>query len=349
MAGIRLLAPDPLDQRTGGYRYDRHMVEALRATGHSARIEGLTGRFPDVDAAAVDALHTALAAEIDGPVVVDGLASAALAYIDLAHLPGPPPLLLVHHPFVDDPDLEPALRDWLARAERTAFDRCGGLIATSPYTARRLVELGADADRIRVVEPGTAPATTTRGSDGPGVCLFALGAVVPRKGHDVLIEALGRLGRREWQCRIAGNRNRMPEWARGLDARAGELGIARHIEWLGEVDEAGLEAAWQDVDALVLASHYEGYGMVVAEALVRGLPVVTTTGGALVETLPEGCGWSVAPGDPDALARALAELIDRPGRRASRARAARQAGAGLPDWNVQARRLSEVVEELGAR
>jgi len=348
MAGIRLLAPDPLDQRTGGYRYDRYMVEGLRATGHSARIEGLAGRFPDVDAAAVEALHDALATDIEGPVVVDGLSSAALAYIDLAHLPGPPPLLLVHHPFVDDPDLEPALRDWLARAERTAFARCSGLIATSQYTARRLVELGADEDRIRVVEPGTEPSPAARGSDGPGVRLFALGAVVPRKGHDVLIEALARLGKRDWQCRIAGSRSRMPEWARGLDARAAELGIARHIEWLGEVDEAGLEAAWQDVDALVLASHYEGYGMVVAEALVRGLPVVTTTGGALADTLPEGCGWSVPPGDTDALARALAELIDRPGRRAGRARAARQAGARLPDWKVQAKRLAQAIEELVA-
>ena len=349
MAGIRLLAPDPLDQRTGGYRYDRYMVEALRATGHSARIEGLQGHFPDVDAAAVDALHTALAAEIEGPVVVDGLAAAALAYIDLAHVPGPPPLLLVHHPFVDDPDLELALRDWLARAERTAFARCSGLIATSHYTARRLIELGADERRIRVVEPGTEAAAAARGSDGPGVRLFALGAVVPRKGHDVLIEALGRLGSREWQCRIAGNRNRMPEWARGLDARASELGIARHIEWLGEVDEAGLEAAWRDVDALVLASHYEGYGMVVAEALVRGLPVVTTTGGALAETLPEGCGWSVPPGDADALARALAELIDRPGRRAGRARAARQAGARLADWNTRAKRFGTMVAELASK
>lgn len=346
MAGIRLLAPDPLDQRTGGYRYDRYMVEGLRATGHSARIEGLAGQFPDADAAAVEALHDALATGIDGPVVVDGLAAAALACIDRADLPGPPPLLLVHHPFVDDPDLEPALRDWLARAERAAFSRCSGLIATSHYTARRLVELGADEARIRVVAPGTEAAAAARGSDGPGVRLFALGAVVPRKGHDVLIEALARLGQRDWQCRIAGNRNRMPGWARGLDARAAELRIARRIEWLGEVDEAGLESAWQDVDALVLASHYEGYGMVVAEALARGLPVVTTTGGALADTLPEGCGWSTPPGDADALARALAEIIDRPGRRAGRARAARQSGARLPDWNTQARRLAEAVEEL---
>jgi glycosyltransferase involved in cell wall biosynthesis len=348
MTALRLLVPGPLGQRTGGYRYDRRLVETLRARGYPARAEPLEGRFPDADAAARASLGERLAADAGAVTVVDHLAAVALAQLERRRLPDPLPLVLVHHPFADDPDLGAEERARLARAEQDALARSRGVIATSRFTARRLAELGVDERMIRVVTPGVDPAPVARGrKDGP-VRLLCVAAVTPRKGHDVLVDALAQLADRAWRCQCAGDRRRAPEWARALDARAAGHGIAGRIEWLGELDERRLEAAWQEADLLVLPSHYEGYGMAVAEALVRGLPAVTTTGGALAETLPDGCGWQVPPGDPEALAAALAEAIDRPGRRASRARAARRAGAALPGWDRQAERFAAALEALGA-
>jgi len=87
----------------------------------------------------------------------------------------------------------------------------------------------------------------------------------------------------------------------------------------------------------VLASRFEGYGMVFAEALARGLPILATAAGAVPHTIPPGVGLLVPPEDPPALTQALARLIDDPSLRASLSARARAAGLRLPTWEEAAR------------
>ena len=90
--------------------------------------------------------------------------------------------------------------------------------------------------------------------------------------------------------------------------------------------------AYREADAFVLPSFHEGYGMVYAEAMVHGLPVIATTAGAIPETVPLQAGLLVPPGDPPALARALRRVIAQPALAARLAAGSRAAGALLPSW-----------------
>jgi len=91
-------------------------------------------------------------------------------------------------------------------------------------------------------------------------------------------------------------------------------------------------AALRDADVFVLPSFHEGYGMVFAEALAHGLPIVATTAGAIPDTVPGDTGLLVPPGDVRALSEALRRVVEDTALRTRLAAAARRAGRRLPDW-----------------
>jgi glycosyltransferase involved in cell wall biosynthesis len=156
-----------------------------------------------------------------------------------------------------------------------------------------------------------------------------------RKGHDVLLRALARLADLDWTLTIAGA-PRDPAHAQALAALADELGLARRVAFAGEVVAEALETLWRGADLFALATHHEGYGMAIAEALKRGLPVATTNGGAAGALVTPESGIVCAPGDDAALARALRRVIFDTALRAEMAEAAWGIGQSLPDWPAQA-------------
>ncbi len=333
---IALLVPGPFDTISGGYIYDRRLVDGLRALGHRVQVVELTGRHPHPDEAAMESAHAALAGiPEDVRIVVDGLGLPAFAPLG-AELERRRAVGLIHHPTALEHGNPGPVRDALREAEAALFPRLARLVATSPLTARRLPpDFGADPERIGVVEPGTDPAPRSTGSGGETCVILTLGALVPRKGHDVLLRALATLPDLDWSLTIAGA-PRDPTHAQGLAALAEELGIAQRVTFAGEVGGEALESLWHGADAFALASHWEGYGMAVAEALTRGLPVAVTAGGALAELVPVEAGIVSAPGDAMGLGRGLRRLIfDRDLRRAM-AESAWQAGQALPRWEDRA-------------
>ena len=120
--------------------------------------------------------------------------------------------------------------------------------------------------------------------------------------------------------------------AKALRAAIDAYGLRARVHLQGEVPSSKLQVLYDRADAVVLPSFFEGYGMVLAEALARGLPVVSTTAGAIAETVPRDAGILVPPGDALALRTALASLLDDRDRRARLAAGARAARATLPTW-----------------
>jgi glycosyltransferase involved in cell wall biosynthesis len=236
-----------------------------------------------------------------------------------------------------------AARDILEPVERTLFAACPRLVATSPMTARTLAEFGADPARIATVEPGTDPAPRSAGSGGPGCRILSVGALVPRKGHDVLLRALERLTDLEWTLRVAGP-PADPVHARSLSALAEELGLAARVTFLGALDDAALEAEYAAADLFALATWYEGYGMVVAEAEARGLPLALCTGGAVAEIAAPGAAILAPPGDAISLSRGMRRPIFDAALRAQMAEASWQGGQALPRWPAQAAKLVAALE-----
>jgi glycosyltransferase involved in cell wall biosynthesis len=348
---LHLIVPGPLDQRTGGYLYDTHITQALTGLGWTIVSHGLEGAFPEGDACAESSLAQTLEAIPEGSrVVLDGLAMSALPaqlrlYRHRLRL-----IALIHHPLADETGLEAGESERFARLERESLAQCAGAVVTSAFTARRLEAYGVQASHVRVVLPGTDPAEAA-GGPGPGQppLLLCVGSVTPRKGQDVLLRALAHLTALPWSLRCAGSLTHAPEFADSVLELARTLDLEDRIDFPGELGAAQLDTLYHSASLFVLATYYEGYGMVLAEALARGLPILSTSGGAVPDTVPADAGVLVPPGDEEALASALQELLsgsEGAVRRAALAQGSLRHGRSLPTWSDAGLAFERAVQEL---
>jgi glycosyltransferase involved in cell wall biosynthesis len=279
-------------------------------------------------------------------VVIDGLAYGAMPDVVRREAGRLRLVALVHHPLADETGLAASSVEALAASERSALTAARAVIVTSRRTAARLAAYDVPADRIAVVEPGTDPAPLAQGSRGGTVSMLSVATLTPRKGHDVLLAALARLQHRDWHLTCAGSADRDADHVSRLRAYIDAAGLASRVTLAGELDGAGLAPLYDRADLFVLPTLYEGYGMVVAEALARGLAVVSSATGAIPELLVEGSGLALPPGDVDALHAALDRLLADPAARAAMAAGARRVRARLPTWEAQSAAMANVIARV---
>ncbi|ACL59529.1 glycosyltransferase family 4 protein [Methylobacterium nodulans] len=326
--------PGDLDAPTGGYAYARRLLAEWPACGLSAVPLPLPGSFPDPSAADLARTKAAFARLPAGAaLLVDGLAYGALPEPVIRAAGDRPLVALVHHPLCLETGLSPARAEALRASERAALALAHRVVATSRFTGALLMrDFGVPPDRITVAEPGTMPAGRTPFRQGGPVSLLAVGTVTPRKAHHLLAEALDGLRDLDWHLTIAGALDRAPACAAALRQTVTEQGLGDRIRLAGAVSGEVLDRLYAEADLLVSASLFEGYGMALAEALARGLPVVATSGGAAAETVPVAAGLTVPPGDIASLRAALRRLIADPDARRAAAEASWAAGQLLPRW-----------------
>ncbi len=334
---VALIVPAPFETISGGYGYDRRIVAGLRVAGHTVKVIELPGEFPLADEITRNAACAAWDALPDTTPVIDGLALPALQGMDDA-LAARGAVGLIHHPTSLETGLGDAECERLRAIEQRLMSRMARVIVTSDATADQLVSgFGIARDRITVVMPGTDAAPRSYGSGGSTCEILSIGTLVPRKGHDLLLRALARLFDLDWRLTIVGSSLRDPAHAQVLHALAEELGITRQVRFAGELTGDALEALWQRADLFALASLHEGYGMAMAEALKRGVPVAVTAVGIAPTVVTPQVGMLVQPGDRDTLSKSLRRIIFSGELRREMAEAAWQAGQALPSWDAQAR------------
>ena len=198
-----------------------------------------------------------------------------------------------------------------ARLERYLLRRAAKLIAVSPSLAEQMLRDGFAADRVAYVPNGVAKVESTTRRRPVGTWALGMAALFrPRKGIEVLLEALARLREQGYDVQLrAIGPFETPEYEREVLALANRLGVANCIHWTGFVGD--IHAELRHVDLFVLPSLFgEGLPMVVLEAMAAGLPVVASR----VEGIPVAIrdkvdGLLVEPGNPAALAEAIAEMI----------------------------------------
>jgi glycosyltransferase involved in cell wall biosynthesis len=197
---------------------------------------------------------------------------------------------------------------------------------------------------LTLVEPGVDAAPIAAGSRGNGIELLTVANVVPGKGHDVLVEALSSLENRAWHLTCAGSLTRDPATAERVRAAVRAKGLEDRVSLIGELDEAALARCYDAADLFVLPTRRETYGMAVAEALAHGLPVVSTDTGAIPRLVGDHAGLIVAPGDPRALAGALALMLDDVAVRRRMAKGAKRVRGRLPTWDIAIDRFAEALD-----
>jgi glycosyltransferase involved in cell wall biosynthesis len=341
---VSLIVPSPFDTVSGGYGYDRRIVAGLRGLARTVDVVELIGDFPIADDFARDSACTAWdRLPPDSKPVIDGLALPAFRGLDDA-ISARGSVGLIHHPLSLETGLSEATQAMLADVERRLFTRLSRLIVTSDMTAETVAtRFQIPPERIRVVTPGTDDAPRSPGSGGPVCEILSVGTLIPRKGHDVLLRALARLFDLNWHLTIVGSPDRDQPHAHGLIALAERLGIAGRVTFAGELVGDALQAAWQRADLFALATWYEGYGMAIAEALKRGLPVVVTAGGAAGNLITPESGCVCPPGDRDQVSKSLRRVIFGDDLRREMAEHAWRLGQTLPSWQTQTARFAEAL------
>jgi glycosyltransferase involved in cell wall biosynthesis len=323
-------------------------VRALRALGWTVELTALDSSFPDPTPTARHHAAQQLARLPDGAtVIVDGLAFGVLpdeAAREAARLRI---VALVHHPLAMETGLEAERKAALQQSETRALESAALVVVTSPQTAHVVAQAyHVPAERIQVVVPGTDAAPLARGSDGRhGVELLCVASVIPRKGYDVLLRALAGLRDRRWRLTCAGSLDMDPPTAHSVLALIRDTELESRVVLAGSVDAAEVAALYDTADLLVMPTLYEGYGMVVAEALARGVPVVSTTTGAIPDLVGDDAGLLVPPGDETSLAAALQSVLDDPQVRARLQAGARRARERLPTWAGSAATLADALRQ----
>jgi glycosyltransferase involved in cell wall biosynthesis len=345
---LAFAVPGDLATPTGGYGYDRRIIQELRRLGWHVDVANIGDSFPFPSIAQRTTALTMLSAVPAGcPIVLDGLAFGALP--EVGALRSRTPLIaLVHQPLALDSGLDTTQADVFRESERAALAAAAHVVVTSEATARIVIaDYHVPAERVSVVRPGNDPVPPAPGSNDGVVRLLSVGSVVPGKGYDLLIAALATLADMPWRLTIAGDRTRNPDTAAQLDADIEAYDLGDRVAVLGAVPPERIVELYLASDIFVLASRFEGYGMALAEAIAHGLPVVSTRVGAIPDTVPAKAGLLVPPDDTPALTHALRSLIGEPPERWRLAANARAAATRLPTWQDSARLFAGAIETVG--
>ncbi|WP_246091884.1 glycosyltransferase family 4 protein [Aliirhizobium smilacinae] len=346
-AHLVFVIPGDIEIRSGGYGYDRRMIAELRALDWRVDHLRLPDGFPNPNREELEATARQFAALPDESLVlIDGLAFGTMPDIALAEAGRLKLVALVHHPLTLETGLSEGQAEDLRRSEIAALSCVRGVVVTSSETARTLVsDFGIREEAICVAIPGTERDEPAQGSaDGEPPMILAVGSLTQRKDHATLVAALAKLRDRPWQCRIVGSDMMDPRSAAVLRRQIADDGLSDRIVVTGALDDVNAEYARADIFAL--ASRYEGFGMVFAEAMARGVPIVGCRGGAVPDLVSDQAGILVQPGDVDGFSEALARLLDDPQARRDYAAGSLATGRKLPDWTASAKVLADFLEGI---
>jgi len=340
-----------LDDQSGGFRYDRELVEGLRAAGDTVEVVALPWRsYPRGLADALSpSVRDRLAVDVD-VMLQDELAHPSLVGVNRA-LPYPV-VSVVHHLRASEPRrLAPLYR----AVERRYLATVDGAVCNS-HATREAVEAtgGPPADRAVVAPPAgdrfdpdlAGREIDDRAREGPLRVAF-VGNVEPRKGLDTLVEGLARL-EEPWELTAVG-RHRDAAHVRRVQRRIAAAGTAGRVRLPGRLPDPELADVLRRNHVLAVPSRYEGFGIVYLEGMSFGLPAVATTAGGAREVVEDGeTGYLVEPDDPAGVGQALSALAGDRDRLARMGRAARRRYERHPDWTETTSRVRSLLRAVTA-
>jgi glycosyltransferase involved in cell wall biosynthesis len=340
---VHCVLPNDIDDPrspSGGNHYDRRVLDGLAARGWTVAEHPVRGSWPDLEPGSADRLGRVMDEMPEGStVLVDGLVASTAAEVLVPASRRVRLVVLVHMP------LGSAL-------EAQTLAAASMVVTTSQWTRSRLLGLHPLApDRVRVASPGVDPAPLASGST-EGTRLLYVAAVTPHKGHDRLVAALAMVADRAWTCVCVGPLDRDPAYVQRLRRDIRRFDLTGRIDLTGPRTGSDLDARYAEADLLVFPSRGETYGMVAAEALARGIPVLASAVGGLPEAIghaPDGTRPAilVPPGDPVALADALLRWLDEPEVRTHLRRSAAARRSTVDSWSVAVTAVSQALIDAG--
>ncbi len=353
---VGLIVYGSLDTLSGGYLYDRRLVEYLRGRGDTVEVFSLPWR--NYVRHLADNLPSNLQRQLrSAPLDVllqDELSHPSLLRLNrqLSGYVSYPIVSVVHHLRASELHA-PGAKEFYAWIERQYLASVDAFICTSEATRRAVSTALGRTDLARSVvaypagdrfELTLSPADIQqRACESRALRVVFVGNVIRRKGLLVLLEALLKLPIGRYQLTIVGN----------TELDAAYMRVVYHlltvtqlpgVSLMGTVDDTRLAAILAESDVLVVPSEYEGFGIVYLEAMGFGLPAVGTASGGASEIIADGVnGYLVPPNDPAAVAHCLMSLASDRARLAKMSLAARECFLAQPGWNDSMARVRQAL------
>jgi glycosyltransferase involved in cell wall biosynthesis len=337
-----------LDGRSGGFRYDRRLVEELRAAGDTVEVVELPWRA--YGRGLLDIADPRLRERLD--VDVDVMLQDELAHPSLVgtnrSLPYPT-VSVVHHLRADE---QRPLAPFYRAVEARYLDTVDGVVCNSTATCESVTDLGVDPERAVVAPPAgdrfepdvTSDGIDRRATERPTRIAF-VGNVTPRKGLDTLVEGLAAADI-DAELTVVG-RVVDPEHALAVRRAIREHGLGDRVRLRGELSDDGLADVLRSSHLLAMPSRHEGFGIAYLEGMRFGLPALASRAGGATDLVTDGDnGVLVRPDDPAAVARGLERIAGDPDRLAEMGRAARARAEAHPEWPETVGRVRDLLAEV---
>lgn len=347
--GLKLdfIVPGNPQIKTGGYIYDHRIIEGLTKLGWQVKVHSFDPSFPFPTKKALKSAREILHKISSGNlVIIDGLALGGMPNLIEEQKERLRIMALVHHPLALETGLSNQERKVLHQSEKRCLSMIKKIFVTSQWTKKQILKFGKSNNKIHVVVPGTDRADLAHGSNGDLVNMLCVATLTPRKGHLILFNALEKLPKNSWHLYCVGSLERDSKTVKKLRSQLERLKLTEHITLVGEVNLKDLSAYYDNTDLFVLASHLEGYGMVISEAIARGLPVICTSAGAVSETIAADAALLVPEGDSIKLSNALLEAINDRNVLIKLANKSRAVRNKLPTWNESCNKFSKILREI---
>jgi glycosyltransferase involved in cell wall biosynthesis len=355
---IGLVIYGSLDTISGGYLYDRKLVQYLQSQGEQVEIAALPWRsYPRHLGDNLSPSWRRRLRDLRVDVLLqDELNHPSLAWLnaDLRRRVSVPLVSIAHH--LRASEEHPAWAVWLYRMVERRYLRSVDAFIFNSETTRRAVQSLAGEEKPFVIaypagdqfNPQMTPDEITRRAHLPGpLRILFVGNLIPRKGLHVLLRSLSEIKACEWRLEIVGRQDADPAYARQMRRQAARLGMDGRVAFRGGLSAGELSAAYSRSHVLAVPSSYEGFGIVYLEAMSFGLPALATTSGAAGEIITHGVDGCLAPAPAArALGAYLSELCQDRQRLASMGLAARQRYLRHPTWQQTGQKIHQFLKEL---
>jgi glycosyltransferase involved in cell wall biosynthesis len=360
---LEFVVPGDLHTATGGYVYDRAVVDGLRTRGWKVTVHRLDESFPSPTAGAVEQAEHVFSELPDGAcTLVDGMASGAIPDIVVEHARRLTLVALIHMPLAARFDIETSIAERLQAQELRSVRAARHIIVTSRRVQRELTAAGIDPAVTSVIEPGVPPewrlselpSVSSRGSAAPydrppsdgGLTLLCVATVHAGKGHHLLLGALARLTHLPWHLQCVGSLSHSTATVQSVRQQMDKLGLAGRVTLVGDRPHTQLGDFYRSADLFVLPTLRETYCMAVAEALAHGLPVISSRTGAIADLVGTTAGLLVDPGDGQGLFAALERAINDEALRRSLRKGALEVRSRLTSWSQTCDRMSAILARV---
>jgi glycosyltransferase involved in cell wall biosynthesis len=333
---LYFIIPGNIHSLTGGYLYDMKMIRGLEEQGYDVPIIGIDE--PLTCLAAIEGYCRSQFIKLPPGtcVVIDSLVLGLLhklvrEFSDRLNIVG-----LIHLPVTYN-ILSYKMK--LADYEINAMMDASSLIVTGRFMVQLLGDAGIPSEKITIVEPGTERYPRKRTYKKLPTELLCISNYSAIKAQHVLVQALEKIRHMDWSLNLYGNMQRDERYVASLRSYILRKNLEGRILLHDTIPHDQISAAFLQSDLFILPSLFESFGMVLAESLAHGIPVVTTVAGNIPYTVPPAMGVFTERGNADHLAYALNELMLDEEKYASLYRAA-------SDYHKQARSWETAISDF---